>query len=170
MVDFAIMPYFKQKLFYKDCRIFQIHPSPKQNYNFKDILYVPKEILFLLPCQGRNQLIVWFASVLPSKMGRVGGWKPKSSDFLNKKTYILLVGYLTCSAKQMLFQLPIYHQNKDEEVCFYSTNSLYIYLYYLYLFCVFYLCLVRFQLVVFLCFSFYVLTIFQLVFIGDKLG
>ena len=79
------------------------------------------------------------------------------------------VGYLTCSAKQMLFQLPIYHQNKGEEVAFYSTSSLYIYLCYLYLhgviilnyyyntkfsiitpwhlLCVFYLCLVRFQLV-----------------------
>ena len=61
-------------------------------------------------------------------------------------------------------------QNKGEEVRFYSTISLYIYLCYLYLLCVFYSCLVMFQLVMFLCFSFYVLTMFQLVFIGDKLG
>ena len=37
----------------------------------------------------------------------------------------------------MLFQLPIYHQNKGEEVRFYSTISMYIYLCYLYLLCVF---------------------------------
>ena len=69
----------------------------------------------------------------------------------------------------MLFPLPIYHQNTGEKVGFYSTSSLYIYLYYQYLhgviilnyyyntkfsiinpwhlLCVFYLCLVRFQLV-----------------------
>ena len=35
----------------------------------------------------------------------------------------------------MLFQLPIYHQNKDEEVRFSSTISLYIYLCYMYLLC-----------------------------------
>ena len=30
---------------------------------------------------GRNQLIVWFASGLPSKMGQAGGQKQKSLDF-----------------------------------------------------------------------------------------
>ena len=40
------------------------------------------------------------------------GRKRKSPDFLNKKTYILPGGYLTCSAIKMLFQLPICHQNK----------------------------------------------------------
>ena len=63
----------------------------------------------------------------------------------------------------MLFKLPIYHQNKDEEVRFSSTISLYIYLCYLYLLCMFYLCLVMF-----LCFSFF--AFYVLVFIGDKLG
>ena len=92
----------------------------------------------------RNQLIIWFASVLPSKMGQAGERKQKSLDFLNKKTYILPVCYLTYSAKQMLFQLPIYHQNKGEKVCFHSTISLCYYLCYLYLLCVFYSCLVRF--------------------------
>ena len=76
----------------------------------------------------RPQSIVWFASVLPQKMGRVGRRKQKSLDFLKKKTkHILPISYRTCSAKQMLFQLPIHHQNKGKEVCFYSTISKYIY-------------------------------------------
>ena len=54
----------------------------------------------------------------------------------------------------MLFQLPIYHQNKGEEVRFSSTISLYIYLCYLYLLCVFYLCLVMFYLCFSLCFNY----------------
>ena len=33
----------------------------------------------------------------------------------------------------MLSQSPIYHQNKDDEVRFYSAISMYIYMYYLYL-------------------------------------
>ena len=37
----------------------------------------------------------------------------------------------------MLFQLPIYDQNKGEEVHFYSAVSIYIYLCYLYLLSVF---------------------------------
>ena len=43
-----------------------------------------------------------------------------------EKTCILLVGYLIRSAKQMLFQLPMYQQNKGERVCF---ISLFIYIY-----------------------------------------
>ena len=41
----------------------------------------------------------------------------------------------------MLFQPPIYHQNKGEGVYFYPVISMYIYLYYLYslCMCVFYL-------------------------------
>ena len=34
---------------------------------------------------GRNQLIVWFASVLPRKMWWAGVRKQKGSDFFNKK-------------------------------------------------------------------------------------
>ena len=112
------------------------------------------------------------------KMGRADRRKQKSSEMLNKKRYILPVGYITCSSKQMLFQLPIYHQNKGKKVrCIFLRCiqlllfiSLYIYQCYLYLLCVFYLCLAMFQLVMFLFFSFHVLTMFQLIFIGDKLG
>ena len=48
---------------------------------------------------GRNHLIVWFASVLPSKMGQAGARKQKSLSLLNKRTYIFSAGYLTYSAK-----------------------------------------------------------------------
>ena len=63
-------------------------------------------------------------------MGRAGAGG--SNDFLKKK-YILLVGYLTCSAKYMFFKLPIYHQNKGEEVCLCSAITMFIHLCYLYL-------------------------------------
>ena len=55
----------------------------------------------------------------------------KFGCFWKKKTCILPVGYLTCFAKYMLLKLPIYHQNKGEEVCLCSTISMYIYLCYL---------------------------------------
>ena len=46
------------------------------------------------------------------------------------------------SAKYMLFELPIYHQNKGEEVDLCSAISIYIYLCYLYLLSVFvFLCI-----------------------------
>ena len=70
-------------------------------------------------------------------MGQAGGWKQKSLAFFEKKTCILRVGYLTCSAKYMLLKLPIYHQKKGEEVCLYSTISMYIYLCFLILLSVF---------------------------------
>ena len=59
---------------------------------------------------------------------------------------MLLVGYLACSVKYMLFQPPIYHQNKGEGVRFYFSIATYIYLHYLHLLCVFvficiYLCI-----------------------------
>ena len=37
----------------------------------------------------------------------------------------------------MLFQPPMYHQNKGEGVCFYPIISMYIYLYYLYSLCMY---------------------------------
>ena len=49
--------------------------------------------------------------------------------------WILPDGFLKCSAKLMLFQPPIYHQNKGERFCFYPVISMYIYLYYLYSLC-----------------------------------
>ena len=33
-----------------------IHPSPKENYNFVGILNIPKDILFLLPCQYKDKV------------------------------------------------------------------------------------------------------------------
>ena len=54
-------------------------------------------------------------------MGQAGGQKQKSLAFFEKKTCILPVGYLTCSAKYMLLKLPIHHQNKGEEVCLCSA-------------------------------------------------
>ena len=65
----------------------------------------------------------------------------KKFGFFEKNICILPVGYLTSSTKQMLFQPPIYHQNKGEGVYFYPVISMYIYLYYLYslCMCVFYL-------------------------------
>ena len=83
--------------------------------------------------QGCNQL---FGShqFCPKKWG---GQKQKSYDFL-KKTYILLISYITCSVKQMLFRTPVYHQNKSEGVPFFPAISVRMYLYYLlYLLCVF---------------------------------
>ena len=65
-------------------------------------------------------------------MGQAGKQKQKSSLFFEKKhNRQSPVSYLTCSAKQMLFQLPIHHQNKGKEVCFYSAISTYILLRYL---------------------------------------
>ena len=46
-----------------------------------------------------------------------------------KNSCILPVIYLTTSAKSMLFQPPMYHQNKGEGVCFYLVISMYIYLF-----------------------------------------
>ena len=60
--------------------------------------------------------------------------KQKHLDFLKKKPrYILPVSCLTCSAKSMLFRLLIYHQNKDEGVCFICIICIYVCIY-LYLF------------------------------------
>ena len=64
-------------------------------------------------------------------MGQAGRQKQWSLAFFKKKTFTLAVGYLTCSAKCMLFKLPIYHQNKAEEVHLCSTISMYIYSCYL---------------------------------------
>ena len=72
-------------------------------------------------------------------MGQVGGWKQKSSAFfLKKKIHILPVGSLTCSAKDVLFQPPMYRQqNNDEGVRFYPVIYMYVYLYYMYWSCKF---------------------------------
>ena len=75
-------------------------------------------------------------------MGRAGRRKQKSSEFLKK---IYAVGYLTSSAKQMLFQPPVCHQIKVKElvfivlflcvfICIICTYYVCLYFIYLYLF------------------------------------
>ena len=59
------------------------------------------------------------------ELEQAGGSKKVGSFW--KKTYILPVPYLVCSAKEMLFQLLIYYQNKGAEVRFYYAISMYIY-------------------------------------------
>ena len=78
----------------------------------------------------RLQLIVWLTSVLPEKNWVGRRVEAKRLRFFEKNICILLVSYLTFSVKQMLFQPPIYQQNKGEGVCFYLIISMYIYLYY----------------------------------------
>ena len=63
--------------------------------------------------------------------GASGQAEAMKFGFFEKKTFTLVVDYLTCSAKCMLFKLPIYHQNKAEEVHLCSAISMYLYLCYL---------------------------------------
>ena len=53
-----------------------------------------------------------------------GRAEAKNFGFLKKKS-ILPLGYQTCSAKYMLFELTIYHQNKGEEVPLCCAISVY---------------------------------------------
>ena len=61
----------------------------KHPFSFQKSPALLKE--FCLAYIGHNQLIVWFASVLPQKMGRASGWKQRSLEFLKKKNNILPV-------------------------------------------------------------------------------
>ena len=83
-------------------------------------------ILYIIRPQSINCLVC--VSFAP-KNG--AGWQAEAKKFgffEKKKTkHILPVSYQTCSAKQMLFQLRIHHQNKGKEVRFYSAISRYIY-------------------------------------------
>ena len=83
-------------------------------------------------CQGCNQLFGLHQFVIKNGVGR---WvEAKKFGIFVKNICLLPVGYLTCSAKQMLFQPPMYQQNKVEGVCFYPVICVYIYLYYLYVY------------------------------------
>ena len=75
--------------------------------------------------------------IFRKKHMHTASWLPKGLGFFEKNICILLVSYLIFSVKQMLFQPPIYQQNKGEGVCFYLIISMNIYLYYLYLLCMF---------------------------------
>ena len=86
-------------------------------------LYFYLLIIYMLRLQSINCLVrVSFA--IKNEAGR---WvEAKKFGFFVKNSCILPVSYLTTSAKQMLFQPPMYHQNKSEGVCFYLVISVYI--------------------------------------------
>ena len=88
-------------------------------------LYFYLLIIYLLRLQSINCLVrVSFA--IKNEAGR---WvEAKKFGFFVKNSCILPVSYLTTSAKQMLFQPPMYHQNKGEVVCFYLVISMYIFI------------------------------------------
>ena len=96
------------------------------------------ELLNNIGCQAEFDIDQQFRVNFAVKNG-TDGWRAeaKKFKFFEKNIYVLPVGCLTCSTKQMLFQSPIDHQNKREVVRSYSAISTYISLYCLYLLFVF---------------------------------